>query len=446
LVVEQPNPLGIAAEQSAWHDRRPAPRRSATVSATKATLGRVLLVLGIMLIPICLVALAALVLTSTEPSTPAEVEHEVARGWQPARVIAAIASNCTGRWSLCTRACGRAWQESTPQLGSGMACPSSPECTPGEDACPHLAVDCAGTWSACSLNCTREWSYRRRPAHGGARCPGEPQCRSGEDLCPRDVDCVVAWTVCTDVCENAAERNGTVRQSAVRNGAPCAAILANPSDCSSGEGLCGAFPHRPGSVWAMGSNDFGELGEGSRTGRTTPLRIASLGGANVAVAAGGGDTSEHHRNRADLSVLPASGSVSLVVKADGRVFVFGMTAETPALSQPRGPVEVPHEVPGGGIRAVEAGAYHSVALTLDDGVLTWGNGLRGQLGHGSLDHEATPRLVVAHRIGSAVYGWRRSWIVGISAGGFHSAALTMEGRLYVWGAGTFSQLGNGYSR
>ena len=95
---------------------------------------------------------------------------------------------------------------------------------------------------------------------------------------------------------------------------------------------------------------------------------------------------------------------------------------------------------------MEAGAYHSVALTLDDGVLTWGNGLRGQLGHGSLDHEATPRLVVAHRIGSAVYGWRRSWIVGISAGGFHSAALTMEGRLYVWGAGTFSQLGNGYSR
>lgn len=50
-----------------------------------------------------------------------------------------INQNCSGSWSACTADCEKAgdriWNEITPQSGSGTACPSASDCSPGDGEC-----------------------------------------------------------------------------------------------------------------------------------------------------------------------------------------------------------------------------------------------------------------------------------------------------------------------
>lgn len=65
-------------------------------------------------------------------------------------------------------------------------------------------------------------------------------------------------------------------------------------------------------------------------------------------------------------------------------------------------------------------------------MLSWGHGGQGQLGHGSVENQKIPTLVeaIAHE-----------HIIYISCGGASSAAVTDEGKLYMWGNASDSQLG-----
>ncbi|XP_053987652.1 uncharacterized protein LOC128881032 [Hylaeus volcanicus] len=81
-----------------------------------------------------------------------------------------------------------------------------------------------------------------------------------------------------------------------------------------------------------------------------------------------------------------------------------------------------------------AGQYHSVALTADGRVFTWGWGVHGQLGHGNTDEKDTPTLV------TSLLG---VFIRSISAGHAHTLALSAEGIVYAFGCNVFGQLGIG---
>ena len=83
---------------------------------------------------------------------------------------------------------------------------------------------------------------------------------------------------------------------------------------------------------------------------------------------------------------------------------------------------------------VECGAYHTLALTADKEVYSWGMGSAGRLGHGSEDDEMLPRRIES---------LRNCNIVSIAAGYDHSAAVSAEGRLWMWGSGEWHQLGTG---
>lgn len=76
------------------------------------------------------------------------------------------------------------------------------------------------------------------------------------------------------------------------------------------------------------------------------------------------------------------------------------------------------------VRKICCGAEHAMLLTENGDVYTWGNGLRGQLGHGSIQNEETPKLV------ENLAGIR---VIDIAAGAFHSVAVSIYGDLYVWG-------------
>ena len=85
------------------------------------------------------------------------------------------------------------------------------------------------------------------------------------------------------------------------------------------------------------------------------------------------------------------------------------------------------------------GAFHNMALTDADELLTWGWNLRGQLGSAppsQLLLSASP-LNIRKNIKSSAQ------IVKIAAGGYHNLVLLSDGTVWSWGSNYFGQLGLG---
>jgi len=99
--------------------------------------------------------------------------------------------------------------------------------------------------------------------------------------------------------------------------------------------------------------------------------------------------------------------------------------------------------PGGvgylnGIKAISAGASHSLALKEDGTVWAWGNNDSGKLGDGSTENHHTPVQV----IGPGGVGYLTE-IETISAGESHSMAICAENKIWAWGDGSYGCLGDG---
>ncbi|KAK3161817.1 hypothetical protein QOZ80_1BG0081910 [Eleusine coracana subsp. coracana] len=82
--------------------------------------------------------------------------------------------------------------------------------------------------------------------------------------------------------------------------------------------------------------------------------------------------------------------------------------------------------------AVAAGEAHTVALTGDGEVFSWGRGMFGRLGTGREDDELVPTAVAP-----VVSGRPRPRLVAVTAGAYHSLALDDEGSLWSWGYNIF---------
>ena len=81
---------------------------------------------------------------------------------------------------------------------------------------------------------------------------------------------------------------------------------------------------------------------------------------------------------------------------------------------------------------------HTLALTEEGHVFSWGDGDYGKLGHGNAATHKTPKQILGPLTGKV--------IVQISAGYRHSAAVTADGQLFTWGEGDFGRLGHGDSQ
>lgn len=95
----------------------------------------------------------------------------------------------------------------------------------------------------------------------------------------------------------------------------------------------------------------------------------------------------------------------------------------------------PIQVPGlSNIIAVSGGTagYHSIALRADGTVWTWGRNSEGQLGDATNNNSNVPLQV------SSI-----SNVIAISGGEYHSLAIKDDGTVWAWGKNTNGQLGNG---
>eukprot|EP00752_Nemacystus_decipiens_P013078 g11567.t1 len=86
------------------------------------------------------------------------------------------------------------------------------------------------------------------------------------------------------------------------------------------------------------------------------------------------------------------------------------------------------------IRSVVAGAAHTLCVTLDGKVFSWGRGQDGRLGHGDYKDRWEP---------CRVNGLGADPVALIAAGTAHSMAVALPQSVHVWGRGAHGRLGTG---
>ena len=84
----------------------------------------------------------------------------------------------------------------------------------------------------------------------------------------------------------------------------------------------------------------------------------------------------------------------------------------------------------GEIVQVVAGGSHSATVTKDGSLYMWGWNFHGQLGDGTTTDRYTPVKIMDN-------------VASVSLGGYHSAAITKDSNLYMWGGNGSGQLGDG---
>ena len=116
---------------------------------------------------------------------------------------------------------------------------------------------------------------------------------------------------------------------------------------------------RDGTVWAWGSNYFGQLGNGHTESRATPLPVDNL---------------------EDVMDIAAASLHNLAVRRDGTVWAWGADELRDLVGDDD---LVPAQVPAlHDVAMVAAGDNHAIALTGAGTVKTWGWNNFGQLGNG----------------------------------------------------------------
>jgi alpha-tubulin suppressor-like RCC1 family protein len=191
---------------------------------------------------------------------------------------------------------------------------------------------------------------------------------------------------------------------------------------------------RDGTVWAWGSNRLGQLGDGSTSRQTdrygydfspTPVQVSGLTNVTSIVTDAIYDSSTVYALRNDGSVW-AWGSNRFGQLGDG---------STSHQTDRNGYDFSPTPVPVSGLTNVAslAAAIRSAYALLQDGtVWAWGEGGSGQLGNGSDTTSTTPVQVSG-----------LTAVTSIASSETTAFALRADGTVWAWGYGGYGQLGNG---
>jgi len=142
--------------------------------------------------------------------------------------------------------------------------------------------------------------------------------------------------------------------------------------------------------------------------------------------------------------VAAGASHSLALSSDGKVVSWGLNTNgqlgdgTNTQSTEPVDVNVMGVLAGRTVVAIAAGSSHSLALCSDGTVVSWGLNTYGQLGNSSNDMSNVP---VAVTVASSALNGKN--VVAIAAGGNHSLVLCSDGTVATWGLNGSGQLGNG---
>ncbi|GAB1302641.1 X-linked retinitis pigmentosa GTPase regulator [Apodemus speciosus] len=222
-------------------------------------------------------------------------------------------------------------------------------------------------------------------------------------------------------------------------------------------------------LYMFGSNNWGQLGLGSKSAISKPTCIKALKPEKVKLAACGrnhtlvstdtggvyaaggnnegqlglGDTDDRDTfHQIDfftpsdaIKQLSAGANTSAALTEDGKLFMWGDNSEGQIGLKNKSNVCIPHEVTvGKPIAWISCGYYHSAFVTMDGELYTFGEPENGKLGLPS-------QLLINHRSPQRVLGIPER-VIQVACGGGHTVVLT-EKVVYAFGLGQFGQLGLG---
>ncbi len=161
-----------------------------------------------------------------------------------------------------------------------------------------------------------------------------------------------------------------------------------------------------GTLWATGTNDDGQLGDGTTTNRFTPVQVM-----------------------ADVRYVSAGDYHTMILKTDGTLWATGYNGDGQlgdgTTTNRFTPVQVMTDV-----KYVSAGGYHTMIIKNDGTLWATGTNDDGQLGDSTYTGKKIPVKIMTD-------------VKYVSAGGYHTMIIKNDGTLWATGDNGSGQLGDG---
>ena len=161
-----------------------------------------------------------------------------------------------------------------------------------------------------------------------------------------------------------------------------------------------------GTLWAWGSNHYGEVGTGDIKLYDTPVKVMD-----------------------DVEAVSAGDDYSLAIKNDGTLWAWGNNDYGQLGDGTTEDRHTPVKIMGD-VEAVSAGYNYSLAIRTDGTLWAWGDNFYGKLGDGTYEDHYTPVKVLDN-------------VKAVSAGNHHTLAIKTDGTLWAWGYSGYGLLGDG---
>jgi uncharacterized repeat protein (TIGR02543 family) len=181
-----------------------------------------------------------------------------------------------------------------------------------------------------------------------------------------------------------------------------------------------------GRVFMWGENYHGQLGDGTESHKYTPTDITAQFGLET------GET---------ITQIELGINSSSAITSYGRLFLWGGNNLGGQGTERIIPTEITSQFylnEGDAITQIAFGHFHTLAVSLEGRIFTWGYNPYGQLGDGTTLEKYEPIEITSN------FGFNaEETVVQSSVGFFHSSVITSEGRVFMWGYNIYGQCGDG---
>lgn len=167
-----------------------------------------------------------------------------------------------------------------------------------------------------------------------------------------------------------------------------------------------------GEAWCWGSNEYGQVGDGTRTDRPDRTRVRGTGWSRISTG----------------------GAVTCGVKDNGSLWCWGLNDLGQLGRSDKANQSAPRRIGTGTTwRDVSVSWHHACALQADGTAWCWGSNANGQIGDGAVRKRTQGPVKVS---GTARF-------TSLETGGHHSCGITRQGVARCWGGNLAGQLGDG---